>query len=108
SAAAQQVGKLPPAFPPEMSPQQQKGVTIPAPKPGGKLGLRIYTLRNADATRLAKVLTDFLGEPRRPLLITVYAETNTLLVQASPEDLDLIELLIARLENPPQHPITSR
>ena len=109
-AAAQRVGKLPPAFPPETAPQTaspqmvspQKGVTIPPPRPAGQLLLRTFTLRCADATKLAKILTDLLQEPRRPLLIAVYAETNTLLVQASPEDMELIELLIARLEDPPQ------
>ena len=115
-AAAQQVGKVPPAFPPETAPPQMtppqtaspqmasphKGVTIPPPRPAGKLLLRTFTLRCADATKLAKVLTDFLQDPRRPLLVAVYAETNTLLVQASPEDMELIELLIVRLENPPR------
>ena len=80
----------------------QVGVTVPAPLPAGRLGLRVFTLRNADATKVAKVLTDFLQEPNRPLVVSVYKETNTLLVQASPADLELIELLIARLERPPR------
>src|SRR5436309_13549298 len=105
SAEAQPIGPSP--FPLEKTPQPrppqkgmtlpappQKGVTIPAPLPAGKLGLRVFTLRNADATKVAKVLTDFLGEPNRPLVISVYGETKTLMAHPRPPERGIAAPLI--------------
>jgi type II secretory pathway component GspD/PulD (secretin) len=71
----------------------------PAPAPAAKLQVRIYPLRNADASEIAKALeTLFHGDHGKKISVAVYQRSNSLIVRAAGDDLDTVEATISRLD----------
>lgn len=85
--------------------------------PQGRSGLNVYYLENADAENLAKTLNEILtgiktqaktsrqnNAPGQaplsegPVTITADKPTNSLIINASPEDLDVLKGIIAELD----------
>jgi type II secretory pathway component GspD/PulD (secretin) len=63
--------------------------------------VKIFVLRNTAPSPVVKVLQDLLqGRDGRALVITADQRTNSVLVRGHPEHLQLIEALIARLDEP--------
>jgi general secretion pathway protein D len=71
--------------------------------PAGKTRINVYRLKYAKAEDLATVLTNLtskkkLGPTESPIIITSYKDTNSLVVDASPQDYILIEKIINDLD----------
>jgi hypothetical protein len=58
---------------------------------------RVYTLKNADGTKLAKTLQELLGD--RDLRVVCDPQTNSLLVRGDRETMAVLEALITRLDD---------
>jgi type II secretory pathway component GspD/PulD (secretin) len=70
------------------------------PVPGQPVTVNIFTLKNADARNLSRVVTDILGN--RVTSVAVDDRTNSLVVAADKETLELIRKLVARLDEGPK------
>jgi len=81
---------------------------IDVPSPPGKEVLKIYRLENADAEEVAKILTQLLARPRQavrrgeapaiqPSVVAAKA-TNSLIVNADPDDFANIENILKELD----------
>jgi type II secretory pathway component GspD/PulD (secretin) len=75
---------------------------VPEPKPAAAKGpvdeLKIVQLKHAAAAALANVLHDTFA--REPIRIAVDERTNSLLLRGSPERLEAVLALVARLDEP--------
>ncbi len=81
---------------------------IDVPSPPGKEVLKIYRLENAEAEEIAKILTQLLARPRQPVRrgevpaiqpsVVAAKATNSLIVNAEPDDFDNIESIIKELD----------
>ncbi len=88
---------------------------LDADLPAGLQGIRILTLQHAEAQALAAALQRLLDERARqrggrrqtqtadPMRVVVIADlrSNSLLVSASPENFELVQSLVAQLDQPP-------
>ena len=80
-----------------------KGVDVPG---AGSMNIvRIYALKNADATRIAAVINGLYSGPNRNLIrpedrptVTVDTRTNSLLVSSSEKTFALIDALLVKLD----------
>src|SRR5262249_42732140 len=70
------------------------------PIPGQPVSLKIFQLKNADARKLSQVITDILGN--RITSVTVDHRTNSLIVAADKDTLEVARALIARLDTGPK------
>jgi hypothetical protein len=75
-----------------------------ADAPAARLQVDIYTLRNADASEVAKTLQALFRteEEEKKISIALYRSNNSLIVRACRNDLDTIEAIIARLDDSPK------
>jgi type II secretory pathway component GspD/PulD (secretin) len=64
-----------------------------------KAETKIFTLKNAEGTRLAKTLLEFLGDKDgKELQIVCDPQTNSLLVRGSRERVEIVKVLLDRLD----------
>ena len=74
---------------------------------------RIFHLQQATATVLQPTIEQLFaqratrGEPSDPVMVVTEARTNSLIVSATPEDMKLVESLVARLDAEPDRPGTT-
>jgi RNA polymerase sigma factor (sigma-70 family) len=83
-----------------------------AAAPPGKFEFRMFNLRDLKAEEAAKILEELFngpakGGPPLRLRVATHAGTNTLIVQGTAQDLEVVESLITRLERlpPPKKPL---
>jgi hypothetical protein len=70
-----------------------------APQPATTPQVRVFTLRAADSVELAKTLNDlYQGDAGRKFRLAVHQSTNSLLILGLPEDIEMIEAVITRLD----------
>lgn len=70
-----------------------------APGPGRlPMELKLYQLKNADATSMVRILTDLFSN-RPELRVIPDRRTNTVIVHGSAADIDIITALISRLDS---------
>src|SRR5436305_14836155 len=77
----------------------------PAPDaaPASGMQVKVFTVRNGDATSRAEMLRLVLGQGSsgvRPLQIVAETRTNSIVAVGAAGDLEIIRALLARLENP--------
>jgi hypothetical protein len=70
-----------------------------SPPPRVAMELKLYQLKNADASSMVRILTDLFGN-RPELRVIADRRTNTLIVHGSAADMDVIAALIQRLDGP--------
>ena len=70
------------------------------PVPGRPVPVNVFRLKNADARHLSRVVTDVLGN--RITSLAVDDRTNSLIVAADPETLELIRKLVVKLDEGPK------
>src|SRR5690242_17442030 len=74
------------------------------PQVGGSgMQVKVFTVRNGDATSLAEMLRLALGQGSsgvRPLQIVAELRTNSIVAVGAASDLEVIRGLLARLEEP--------
>jgi hypothetical protein len=79
--------------------QRQSKPVAPQPAPTPLPQVRIYAFRAADSIEVAKTLTElFQGDAGRKFRLAVHQSTNSLLILGTPEDIELIEGIITRLD----------
>src|SRR5438128_7634094 len=80
------------------------GATAPAEAaPTSGVQVKVFTVRNGDATSRAEMLRLVLGQGSsgvRPLQIVAEPRTNSIVAVGAAGDLEIIRALLARLENP--------
>jgi hypothetical protein len=59
--------------------------------------VQIFTLRNAEAAEMVRTLHDLFNDERR-LRMSLHRSTNSIVVMASAEDLELIGAIIGKLD----------
>jgi type II secretory pathway component GspD/PulD (secretin) len=70
------------------------------PVPGRPVPVNVFHLKNADARKLSRIITDVLGN--RVTSVAVDDRTNSLIVAADPETLELMRKLVTRLDEGPK------
>ncbi len=64
-----------------------------------KTQVRIFTLRQADAAEIIKTLQELLqGDERGRVRIALHQSSNSVIVRAGEEDLEMIEAVVQRLD----------
>jgi Bacterial type II/III secretion system short domain len=75
----------------------------PAARPEGNAEIQVFTLKNAKATEMAKTLQDLLQEKDGPApRIVGDPSSNSVLIRASREQIEVIAAVITRLEEATQ------
>ncbi len=72
--------------------------SLQPPIPGQPVSIKIFPLKNADARKLSQVITDILGN--RITSVTVDDRTNSLIVAADKDTLEVARALITKLDEP--------
>jgi hypothetical protein len=71
------------------------------PAPPARAEFKTFILRNANATQSAKVLRELLGDKEgRQLRLTADERTNMVLASGAAVDLEIVEVLLIRLDQP--------
>src|SRR5262249_20283107 len=76
---------------------EKPGASAPTSRPE----VHIYALKSLDATEVAKTLQELLSDQNKKMRIAAFKTTNSVLVLAVPQDLDMIAGIIAKLEDQP-------
>lgn len=74
-------------------------VDVPAPPNETETQIKVFSLANAVAIDVANVLSNLIGkEQAKTMRLSVDDNLNSIIVSGEPQDLDLMEKLIARLD----------
>ena len=79
----------------------QRREKLPASAPTSRVEVHIYTLKSLDAAEVARTLKELLSDPAKKMRIVAFKSTNSVLVLAGPQDLDMVATIIAKLEDQP-------
>ena len=81
----------------EVDPPTQEETSL-QPIPGQPVTIKIFQLKNADARNLSRVITQILGN--RVTSVSVDDRTNSLIIAADKDTLELARALITKLDEP--------
>jgi hypothetical protein len=92
-------GKAPAPAPASAAPTASSSGGASAPAPEVKTQVRIFILREADVTDIAKTLVElYRGDNSKSVRIAPNKSTNSLVIRCRPDEIDEIEGIVTRLE----------